>query len=144
MDDVTPGFSIDHLALDVRVLRRLADAVREQFPIFQGVSLREHRGGLPTMTPDGEHIVGPVPNIHGLWIAGGCNVGGLSIAPAVGEILGEWITTERAPLDLSQLSPGRAALHDLPENRLRDLCRARYAHHYWSERSREGAATQLR
>jgi glycine/D-amino acid oxidase-like deaminating enzyme len=142
MDDVSPKFSIDDLVLDIAVLRGLAHAVREQFPILQGISIREHRGGLPTMTPDGEHVVGPVPNIDGLWIAGGCNVGGLSIAPAVGEVLAEWIMTGREPMDLSQLSPGRAALHTLAENRLRDLCRDRYAHHYWSEKSREAASAR--
>jgi glycine/D-amino acid oxidase-like deaminating enzyme len=43
----------------------------------------ELRGGLPTMTADGAHTVGPVPGVRGLYVAGGCCVGGLSIAPAI-------------------------------------------------------------
>ena len=47
-------FDIADLKLDLGVLRRLADSVREQLPVFQRVpgeiKLRVHRGGLPTMT----------------------------------------------------------------------------------------------
>jgi glycine/D-amino acid oxidase-like deaminating enzyme len=35
------------------------------------------------MTADGAHTVGPVPGVRGLYVAGGCCVGGLSIAPAI-------------------------------------------------------------
>ena len=85
-------FDIADVPLDLGVLRGFADAVREQLPVFQRVpeeiKLRVHRGGLPTLTADGEHTVGPVPGVRGLYVAGGCCVGGLSIAPAIGEASG--------------------------------------------------------
>ena len=88
-------FDIAALELDFGVLRRLADSVREQLPVFQRVpgeiGVRVHRGGLPTMTSDGEHTLGPVPGVQGLYVAGGCCVGGLSISPAIGEALAAWI-----------------------------------------------------
>jgi glycine/D-amino acid oxidase-like deaminating enzyme len=128
-------FDIADLALDLGVLRRLADRVREQLPIFQRVpgeiGVRVHRGGLPTMTADGEHTVGPVPGVRGLYVAGGCCVGGLSIAPALGEALAAWIIDGKPPLDLSPLAPGRA--DGMDERSLRQACRLRYAHHYWQE-----------
>lgn len=56
-----PRFDVAGLELDFGVLRRLADMVREQLPVFQRVpgeiGVRVHRGGLPTMTADGEHTV---------------------------------------------------------------------------------------
>jgi glycine/D-amino acid oxidase-like deaminating enzyme len=128
-------FDIADLELDLQVLRRLADRVREQLPIFQRIpreiGVRVHRGGLPTMTVDGEHTVGPVPGVRGLYVAGGCCVGGLSIAPAIGEILAAWIIDGKPPIDLSALSPGREG--DLDEEALRAACRLRYAHHYWEK-----------
>jgi glycine/D-amino acid oxidase-like deaminating enzyme len=128
-------FDVAELALDLGVLRRLADSVREQLPVFQRVpgeiGVRVHRGGLPTMTADGEHAVGPVPGVRGLYVAGGCCVGGLSIAPAIGEALAAWIVDGTPPLDLSPLAPGRE--HGLDEELLRAACRLRYAHHYWHE-----------
>lgn len=131
MHDVGRGFRIEDLVLDESVLRRLAEAVAVQFPIFRNVALQEHRGGLPTMTADGEHVLGPAPGVPGLWVIGGCCVGGLSTAPALGELLAEWITRGAASMDVSCMAPDRVAT-DLPEEELRDLCRLKYAHHYWA------------
>jgi hypothetical protein len=51
----------DQLALDFSVLRRLAEGVAVQLPVFKDVSLQQYRGGLPTMTADGEHVIGAAP-----------------------------------------------------------------------------------
>ena len=92
------------------------------------------------MTPDGEHIVGPVREVPGLYVVGGCCVGGLSIAPALGELLAEWILTGRTRIDLSSLSPDRFGMDALDEAALRRWCRWQYAHHYWAEPSRPPSA----
>ena len=131
-------FDVADLPLDLGVLRGFADSVREQLPVFQRVpheiGLRVHRGGLPTMTADGEHTVGPVPGVRGLYVAGGCCVGGLSIAPAIGEALAAWITDGAPPMDLSPLAPGREGTMD--EETLKLACRLHYAHHYWEHMPR--------
>ncbi|MBM4407811.1 MAG: FAD-binding oxidoreductase [Chloroflexi bacterium] len=103
--DVGPGFSIEALPLDPRVLHGLAARVARIFPDLAGARPRVVRGGVPTMTPDSWPIFGPVADIGGLFVAGGDNVGGFSISPAVGELLAEWIVTGRQP-DL--LAPFRA------------------------------------
>jgi 4-methylaminobutanoate oxidase (formaldehyde-forming) len=61
------------------------------------------------MTADGEHIVGPAPRAEGFFIAGGCNVAGLSVSPAIGDVLAAWIVDGEPPLDLSALSVERFA-----------------------------------
>jgi len=128
-----PRFDVADLPLDIGVLRGFADTVREQLPVFQRVpdeiGLRVHRGGLPTMTPDGEHTVGPVTGVRGLYVAGGCCVGGLSMSPAIGEALAAWIIEGKPPMDLSPLAPGREG--GLNEEDLKTACRLQYAHHYW-------------
>ena len=129
--DLTPGFEIKDMPLDLEVLRGLSERVRDQFPVFATAKVREHRGGLPTMTPDGEHIIGPVPGIRGLLVVGGCCVGGLTIAPAIGEIMAEWIVVGKPPVDLSSMAPERFAA-SLSEDALKEACRWHYAHHYWS------------
>lgn len=134
MADVPAGFSIDDLPLDLSVLHRLIDRVVDQFPVLRDISVREHRGGLPTMTPDGQHIVGPVPDLRGFYVAGGCCVGGLSIAPIVGDLLAQWIVSGKPPMDLSPLSPARPAVQSTAEAELREMCRRRYAFHYWADR----------
>ncbi len=131
MADLPADFRIQDLALDVSVLRRLAETVAVQFPIFKNIELQEFRGGLPTMTADGKHVLGPAPGIDGLFVIGGCCVGGLSMSPALGELLAEWIVQGRPSMDVSLMAPDRLAT-GLPENELRELCRLHYSHHYWS------------
>jgi glycine/D-amino acid oxidase-like deaminating enzyme len=135
MAALPPSFGIDDLPLDISVLRRLIDRVADQFPILRDVAVKEHRGGLPTMTADGEHVVGPVPGVEGFFVAGGCCVGGLAIAPIVGELLAEWIVSGEPRIDLSPLSPSRLAVQSAAEAELREKCRRQYAFHYWSEAS---------
>jgi glycine/D-amino acid oxidase-like deaminating enzyme len=131
MDDLPADFRIEDLPLDLSVLRRLADSVAVQFPIFKDIAVQEHRGGLPTMTADGEHVLGPAPGVDGLFVIGGCCVGGLSTAPALGEILADWIVQGQPSMDVAAMAPGRLAT-GLAEGKLRELCKLQYAHHYWS------------
>jgi len=131
MANLPTGFGIDDLPLDVSVIHRLAGQVVDQFPIFRKITVKEHRGGLPTMTADGEHIVGPLPELRGFYVASGCCVGGLSIAPIIGEMLAEWIVSGKPPIDLSPLSPSRSAVRTTVEDALREDCRRQYACHYW-------------
>ncbi len=129
-----PSFEMADLPLDIEVLWRLARSVREQFPIFQDPAIRvaEHRGGLPTLTTDDRYLAGPLPGVAGAWVMSGCCVGGLSVAPALGEAIAEWILDGRPALDLGEISPGRFAGRDLDEAGLRERCRQAYASHYRS------------
>ena len=129
-----PSFEMADLPLDVEVLWRLARSVREQFPIFQDPTIRvaEHRGGLPTLTTDDRYLAGPLPGVAGAWVMSGCCVGGLSVAPALGEAMAEWVLDGAPPLDLTEIAPARFAGRDLDETGLRERCRQAYAGHYRS------------
>jgi glycine/D-amino acid oxidase-like deaminating enzyme len=132
MSALSPAFDIAELPLDIEVLWRLARSVSEQFPIFQDPAIRvaEHRGGLPTLTTDDRYLAGPLPGVPGAWVMSGCCVGGLSVSPALGEAMAEWILDGRSALDLSEVSPARFAGCDLDEADLRERCRHAYATHY--------------
>src|SRR5881409_3612576 len=132
MSALSPEFDIAELPLDIEVLWRLARSVSEQFPIFQDPAIRvaEHRGGLPTLTTDDRYLAGPLPGVPGAWVMSGCCVGGLSVSPALGEAMAEWILDGTPGLDLSEVSPARFAGRDLAEADLRERCRHAYATHY--------------
>jgi glycine/D-amino acid oxidase-like deaminating enzyme len=129
--DVLPD-DVAALPLDIEVLWRLAKNVSEQFPIFQDPAIRvaEHRGGLPTLTVDDRYLVGPLPGVAGAYVMSGCCVGGLSVSPALGEAIAEWIVDGAPALDLSEISPARFAGRELDEAELRERCRRAYATHY--------------
>jgi 4-methylaminobutanoate oxidase (formaldehyde-forming) len=126
-------FQIKDLALDMAPLRRLSALVSEEFPLLRTAKVAEFRGGLPTMTPDGRQIVDQVPGVKGFFVASGCCVGGLSISPAVGAVLADWVVDGTPPLDLSPLRLDRFGFIAQSEGRLREACLWRYAHHYSAE-----------
>ena len=103
-------FDVKDMPLDIEVLRRAAQEVKAQLPFLQTAKTRDFRGGIPTMTADGHHILGPAPAVKGFFFASGCNVAGLSISPTIGEALAAWIVDgEKPPIDLSPMSPARLA-----------------------------------
>jgi glycine/D-amino acid oxidase-like deaminating enzyme len=126
--DKPAGFSTDDLELDPDVLRRFAAQVAAEVPLAVSSPVAEHRGGMFTMSPDGRFVVGPVPDVPGLWVASGCNGSGFSSSLALGEALAGQIFRGFAAIDISPLSPGRfGALTD------EELIRAgvwQYAHYY--------------
>jgi glycine/D-amino acid oxidase-like deaminating enzyme len=130
MERLPREFSIADTPLDLAVLRRLMEGVRDQLPILSTAPLRLYRGGIPTMTPDGQHIVGPVPGADGLFVASGCNVAGLSIAPAIGEQLAAWIVDGRPSEDLGAMSIARFGPEWRDEQRLRRAAAWEYWHFY--------------
>jgi glycine/D-amino acid oxidase-like deaminating enzyme len=125
-------FQIKDMALDPAVLWRYADDVRPQLPVLRRAQVREHRGGIPTMTADGQHIVGPTPAVRGFFFASGCNVAGLSISPALGDALAAWILEGAPPMDLTPLSAARFAPGSWSEEELRRQARWQYRHFYGS------------
>jgi glycine/D-amino acid oxidase-like deaminating enzyme len=132
MDALGARFQVADLTLDHDVLRRLAEDVKQQMPVLLTARVREHRGGLPTMTADGQHIVGPAPAARGCFIAGGCNVAGLSASPAIGDLLAAWILDGTPPLDLTPLSITRFRAEPASEEQLRQEAAWQYRHFYGS------------
>jgi len=79
-------------------------AAREVAAVFAGAydaPVVEMRGGVVTMTPDRGYLIDEAPEAAGLYYSTGCNVMGLSIAPAFGEDMAAWITTGERPATLA-------------------------------------------
>jgi 4-methylaminobutanoate oxidase (formaldehyde-forming) len=128
--ELPDGFQMQDLPLDLDVLQGLTEEVLEFFPALRRASIREHRGGLPTITPDGQHIVGPVPNLVGFYVISGCNVGGLSISPGLGRALADLILDGRTEPDLSPYYVERFGDSYQDAGRLAADCRQAYARKY--------------
>ena len=126
-DAAAPLPLADDMPLDLGVLRKLADLVRDEVPA-SALPVAEHRGGMFTMSPDGRFVLGPVPGVPGLWVASGCNGSGFSSSPALGEALAAWITTGAAPPGMTALAPGRFG--PLPDDELVTRGLWQYAHYY--------------
>jgi glycine/D-amino acid oxidase-like deaminating enzyme len=121
------AFSTDDVPLDLAVLHAMAAQVSGEVPAANG-PVAEHRGGLFTMTPDGRFVIGPVPDLAGLWVASGCNGSGFSSSPAIGEALAAWICDRPDRLDISALSPARFG--PMTDEELVKAGCWQYAHYY--------------
>jgi glycine/D-amino acid oxidase-like deaminating enzyme len=128
--DQPPDFQIADLPLDFGVLRRLTEEVLAFFPVLRDAPIQEHRGGLPTCTPDGQFIAGPVPNLEGFFIISGCNVGGLSMSPALGRALADLIVDGHCEPDISPYYVERFAESNLEGAALAVACQDAYARKY--------------
>ena len=130
MQSLGASFDIKDMPLDIEVLRSAAIEVKDQLPILQTAKVREFRGGIPTMTADGHHILGPASGVTGFHFASGCNVAGLSISPTVGEALATWIVDGKPPVDLSPMSVMRFKDQSWSEPQLQREAAWQYRHFY--------------
>ena len=124
------GFQIAALELDLGVLRGLVDEVAAHFPALRDAKIAVHRGGAPTMTPDGRPILGRVPGLDGLFVASGCCVGGLSLSPAAGRALADLIVDGKSDPDLAPVSVERFGTAPRDPAALEAACVAQYARRY--------------
>jgi glycine/D-amino acid oxidase-like deaminating enzyme len=104
--------------------------VAAHFPALRDAKIAVHRGGAPTMTPDGRPILGRVPGLDGLFVASGCCVGGLSLSPAAGRALADLIVDGKSDPDLAPLSVERFAGVARDGAALEAACVAQYARRY--------------
>lgn len=107
MEAAGPAFRIEQLELDDAPLRVLMEAVRDEVPGLAAAPRRELRGGIPTMTADGNYIIDSVPGVPNFLVVGGCNVAGLTTSPAIGELVAQLLDGEPPALDLSPVRLGR-------------------------------------
>jgi len=65
--------------------------------------------GIRPTSPDGQPLLGPVPDVEGYIVAGGLGSQGFARGPLVGQLVAELITTGQAHLDLTPYRPDRFA-----------------------------------
>jgi glycine/D-amino acid oxidase-like deaminating enzyme len=123
-------FSMEQTPLDLSVLARQTTSVEDSVPALREKTIREHRGGLFTMTADGNFLAGPVAGINGLWSLTGCNGSGFSFSPALGQVMAEWIADGEPSIDLTEFSPSRASSRLRDDGQLTRACLWQYAHYY--------------
>ncbi len=131
-----PPADLDDVPLDRSVIDRLVASVAEEFPVFGRVPTAIFRGGLPTMTIDDEHVIGPISGVEGFYVIGGCNVGGLSTAPSFGEAMRDMVLHPDRASPLGPLLPERFAGGSFDPAAVAAGARSHYAQHYWGAAAR--------
>ena len=70
-------FEMSDLEADQIYYQQLTEAAAASFPVLHEAVVIQERRGLPTITPDGQYLVSTVPEVQGVIIMAGCQVGGI-------------------------------------------------------------------
>ena len=87
-------------------IAEIVAAARRLLPHLPAVPTRTW-AGLRPLTPDGRPIVGPDPDVRGLWYATGHGRNGVLLAALTGEIIGSLVATGESEVEIASLAPER-------------------------------------
>uniref|UniRef100_A0A832MIM2 FAD-binding oxidoreductase n=1 Tax=Eiseniibacteriota bacterium TaxID=2212470 RepID=A0A832MIM2_UNCEI len=104
--DEPPGFNT---AVNWDLLERVVEPAIHRVPALATAEISNAWAGLYETTPDHNAVIGPPAAVGGLMLANGFSGHGLMHAPAVGQLVAEWIVDGRPSLDLTPLRLERFA-----------------------------------
>jgi sarcosine oxidase subunit beta len=128
--DDRPGFRTADLDPPVEVMDEARRRLAGVFPVLERLDVLQRHQGLTTFTPDGSYVIGPVPGVDGLFVAGGCAALGIAGSAAVGRWLARWVVIGDPGDDLTPFAPERFAGRIANWDRFRADCEAFYASYY--------------
>lgn len=110
-NELLAGSTMEHVGFDADVTEtgqaRIIEHATRLYPALEDATIRRRWAGLRPGTPDGRPIVGPDPEVSGLWYAAGHGRNGILLAAVTGEIIAHQFLGEDVEYDLSPVAPGR-------------------------------------
>lgn len=99
----------DEAKVDWSLIDQLVAALVQRIPWLADARVNNGWAGLREMTPDDHGIVGPAPDVPGLWVAAGFSGHGFMQAPAVGDELARALLGLPPVIDMEPLRYTRFA-----------------------------------
>jgi sarcosine oxidase subunit beta len=106
--DEPPGFDT---STNWDFLEKVVEGAVERVPALETAEIAHGWAGLYETTPDHNSVLGPPANVGGFMLANGFSGHGFMQAPAVGQVIAEWIVDGRPSIDVSELRVERFAEH---------------------------------
>jgi len=98
---------VDSREVDPVILRTMLDRCREYMPGLAAVPALRTWTGLRAATPDGLPLVGPWPEMPGVWLATGHEGLGITTALGTAELVAHGLCGAATPLDPLPFLPAR-------------------------------------
>lgn len=111
-------------AADVDLLVEHAALLRPLIPSLDTWRFSHHIVGLSMYTPDGKLLLGPVPAVEDLIVAGGCCGSGIAMSGGIGFALAELIAGRSPTIDLAIFDPTRFGDVNPAATSFRERCAA--------------------
>jgi sarcosine oxidase subunit beta len=92
-----------NLSVNWDLLERIVEPAMHRVPPLEAAEVSNGWAGLYETTPDHNSVLGPPRGVEGLMLANGFSGHGFMHAPAVGQLITEWILDGKPSLDLSPL-----------------------------------------
>ncbi len=130
VDGIPEGFHFSLLDADWEHFEPIMQAALARVPVLADTGVKQLINGPESFTPDGNFILGEMPECRGLYVGAGFNAFGIAGAGGAGKALAEWIVGGEPALDLWPVDIRRFGNHhrDLAWVRPRTL--ELYAKHY--------------
>src|SRR6267378_5344176 len=104
------GSTMEHVGFDGGVTQAgiagIVASAKRLLPHLPTVPTRTW-AGLRPLTPDGRPLVGPDPDVRGLWYATGHGRNGVLLAGLTGEIIASLVATGESEIEIASLAPER-------------------------------------
>ncbi len=105
------GSTMEHAGFEAQVtnegLAHIFQSAVRIIPALIGERVLRMWAGLRPLTPDGQPIVGPDPEVTSLWYATGHGRNGVLFAALTGEVIGDLVSTGKTDLDIGPWRPDR-------------------------------------
>jgi sarcosine dehydrogenase len=101
--ELPAGFRTPEIEEPEQVMEEARERLTPVFPVLEGLEIAAYKRGLTTFAPDGAYLIGPVPQVEGLFAATGCAALGIAGSAAVGSWLAGWIARGDPGEDLSSV-----------------------------------------
>ena len=99
-------------------------------PELADAEIHQLVNGPEAFTPDGNPVMGEVPEIKNYFVAAGFNAFGIAAGGGAGKMMAEWILEGAPSLDLWKLDVLRFGKYHQSRDYVRDRTIESYAHHY--------------
>jgi len=116
---------------DERRFEPLLQGAARRFPFISEAGVIKLVCHPDAMTPDANPIVGPVPGVHGLFMAAGLSLNGFGGAGGIGKSLTELITAGDSELDLYAYRPWRFGPVHRDHRYVAELAKEAYRYYYF-------------
>jgi 4-methylaminobutanoate oxidase (formaldehyde-forming) len=99
-DGIPESFCFDQLPADMDHFAPLLEAAIRRIPVLETAGIRILFNGPESFTPDVRYILGPAPELPGLFVAAGFNSIGIQSAGGAGRAIADWVIDGTPGMDL--------------------------------------------